>query len=510
MALWVLASFAAAEQPFAANQAAPAQWATRQGEPKLAPGVEAAIRAAHAAPPEFAADALITLVESGFIPDPQQGLGILEDAFRLAADAPEKMQLMWLDRGAIRTSGVRVSLKGLDGPSLRARSSAAMLALDPQRARRRFQQIRLPEKKFSCEDAFAWDPTVYYGAMSKMLASLSTTPEQRRFLEAHWVQFRSAGQVRPVAVILDRLLAVEGGAAAPLVVEFAGRLPDLKMDAREFTATFERTSSALASLAREAPEDARETLIRKTREWVVRASNNGVCAQQPYSVMSSAGAIREVDPLPPADRYNKEIAAHGRSDDRIDLAAEVSSPFPPVAAKAGTYSEDYLRFDGARRLLKQDAEEGKLSPRWKAEMEKHIAAVAAWKDPNSDDADPTGYYLEKAELFQHILGVRAPSLTMGLAYADIMKLANDHRQTEIAGRERVMLELAGWFEGPVALKVYRERRIRWFQGVWYLLSSPSENDPLLDDMLAASRHTVLHLYGALAQLKRQANAANRM
>src|ERR1035438_9968528 len=92
-----------------------------------------------------------------------------------------------------------------------------------------------------------------------------------------------------------------------------------------------------------------------------------------YSVMSSAGAIREVDPLPPADRYNKEIAAHGRSDDRIDLAAEVSSPFPPVAAKAGTYSEDYLRFDGARRLLKQDAEEGKLSPRWKAEMEKHIA-----------------------------------------------------------------------------------------------------------------------------------------
>src|ERR1035441_5285488 len=134
MALWVLASFAAAEQPFAANQAAPAQWATRQGEPgagaaetepKPAPGVEAAIRAAHAAPPEFAADALITLVESGFIPDPQQGLGILEDAFRLAADAPEKMQLMWLDRGAIRTSGVRVSRKGLDGPSLRARSSAA-------------------------------------------------------------------------------------------------------------------------------------------------------------------------------------------------------------------------------------------------------------------------------------------------------------------------------------------------------------------------------------------------
>ena len=510
VALWVLAGFAAACATIRANQATQAGRGARQGErkagavetePKPAPEVQSAIRAAYAAPPEFAADALITLVEGGFVPGPQQKLRMLEDAFRLAADAPEKMQLDWWGGGAIVTGGVRVNAKGMDSPSLQARAATAMLALDPWRGRRQFQLIRLPETRFSCEDAFSWNPVSYYRAMSKVLASLSGA-EQRDFVEAHLVHFRSAGQVRPLAMLLDRLLATQGAAAEPLVLDFAGHLPGLEMDAREFTATFELTSPTLASLAGEAPEHVREALVRKTREWVVRASNYGVCAQKPYRVMLADGSIRQVAPLHPADRYNKEIAALGGPADEIDLSKDVRVPLDPVAAKTAHYSEDYSRFDVERRLLAKDDDEGKLSPRWRTEMENHIAAIAGWTDRKLGELDATEFYLEKAELFEYILDIRSPSWRAGMTSADLVKLAKEGRQKEITGRERVILELAAWLEGQVARKVYDKRRIFWFQGVWYGV----QRDPLLGDLLAVSRHPVLHLYGALAQLKRRADA----
>src|SRR5579871_5151826 len=55
--------------------------------------VQAVLSLARSVPAEFGADAMITLVEHGLIPDRRAARGILDEAFTLSGNAQEKIAL---------------------------------------------------------------------------------------------------------------------------------------------------------------------------------------------------------------------------------------------------------------------------------------------------------------------------------------------------------------------------------------------------------------------------------
>ena len=102
---------------------------------------------ASAAPPEFTADALLRIVESGALPDQKARRELVEHAFQLAASAKFPVRMVGVTGTTTDTASGSLNqayaLK-LDVLSLQSRAVRDMLPLDPLKARELFGQITRP------------------------------------------------------------------------------------------------------------------------------------------------------------------------------------------------------------------------------------------------------------------------------------------------------------------------------------------------------------------------------
>jgi hypothetical protein len=464
--------------------------------------------AAAAAPPEFAADVLITLVKEDLVPDRREQRRLIQEAFALGGSAPEKMQLGWDVRGPVGVTAVSTFAGGLDRVSLQARAAGAMLKLNAKMGREMFEQITLPlGERFSCEQPYDWQPFVYYRIMAEVVKSIPDPDDQAQFFQSHFSSLRSAAQVSPLAGVLEAFVKEQDGDTfTPVLNAFADRLAKLDNDSRIFTRQFPRASFFLLHLAAESPPVAREYLVQQIRAWVVRASSYGICAQRSHSVMALDGTISKVDPMDPVDRFNKELAPLSQNPQVIE-AKEITRQLLLTASVRDSFSPEYLRFYSLIRLMGQESAKEKESVRWKSETEKLITAIIEFKDSNSADTDPAPHYLETAMLLQQVLGIQEePTRATPAESIKALKEGKVRRPAEIMGRERVMRALADWCGSGLAMKVYVKRRIQWF-GAFYRLMHSAERAPDIIELLAASNHPVVSLYAKLEQLKAKAAAA---
>ncbi len=116
--------------------------------PRLPTEIEALIEDARIAPGEFAADALLRIVESGRVTDRDWRRDLSEEAFRLAANAQQQMRRTYLAGSNVDTRTGYLSMAfdlKLDALSLRCRAVRAMLGVDKQKARELFSEIPKPE-----------------------------------------------------------------------------------------------------------------------------------------------------------------------------------------------------------------------------------------------------------------------------------------------------------------------------------------------------------------------------
>jgi hypothetical protein len=126
--------------------------------------IENLILLGHTAPPEVAADLLLTLAIQPTIAKARKK-ELIEDAFRFAGDAREPIarrpwSLMVDTRSGFK--GAAFALE-LDKLSLQTRAVTQMIALDKSRARMMFQEIALPKlPDLTCEDSLSYDPGAYY------------------------------------------------------------------------------------------------------------------------------------------------------------------------------------------------------------------------------------------------------------------------------------------------------------------------------------------------------------
>jgi hypothetical protein len=122
-----------------------------------------------AAPPEFAADAMLRLVESKRIANPKEAVSLLQQAFDLASQA--KFRAMRrpvnVEADSRESTLAKAYALKLDAISLQARAVVEMAALDGTHARQMFTSAVKPAVGPQvCPDALAYDFLDYYQALT--------------------------------------------------------------------------------------------------------------------------------------------------------------------------------------------------------------------------------------------------------------------------------------------------------------------------------------------------------
>src|SRR5450755_1798475 len=145
-----------------------------------APVPDPLVGLAHAAPPEFASDALLRIAEKATLTQDAK-IELLEEAFRLAQSAhfsiPYRSFRAESDSlAATRNQAYRLHLDAL---SLQTRAVRALLPLAPAKARQYFEQIRLPQfPALTCADALIPDVASFYDVLGQV-AQTTFSPKER-------------------------------------------------------------------------------------------------------------------------------------------------------------------------------------------------------------------------------------------------------------------------------------------------------------------------------------------
>ena len=223
--------------------------------PKLPEPYRALVELAHATPPEFAADTLLRVVESGKIHDRESLASLTEEAFRLAAAAQFRLPRRAIspNLGDTRTGNLdRAYRLKLDALTLQSRAVRAMLAVNKPRARQLFVEIVAPAlAPLSCADALVPDVSAFYDALGAVVMSTFTAQERAKeehinFLLGYLAQVTSPAQLAPVLRLIQtvELTAAQRDA---VLGSINGILEGLPLEDRAFTATLNDVRSMITS-----------------------------------------------------------------------------------------------------------------------------------------------------------------------------------------------------------------------------------------------------------------------
>lgn len=223
--------------------------------PKLPADVQQVVGMAMAAPPEFAADALLRLLAAGKIADPDAKREYIELAFRLAGRAQHPFPVLLVKsvppdtREGFQSMASRLKLDRL---SLQTRAAGEMFSVSKTAARELFDQIPHVAEPLTCDSALVPDLSAYYEAALRV-AQNSFTSEQREKNESlRWFQ-----------VVLDRISShVELAPAASAIAamdwsqsqfevvlgSFLGKLQSLAHDDRSFSISVRHLDAAIPEL----------------------------------------------------------------------------------------------------------------------------------------------------------------------------------------------------------------------------------------------------------------------
>ncbi len=154
--------------------------AAEEKPPKLPPEIQQVVDLAMAAPPEFTADALLRLVESGKIPK-EARKDLISAAFAAAGRAQHLVRLVAGPGAALDTrSGFQASALrlGLDALSLQSRAVDDMLSLDKATARQLFERLTHPTLPAStCESPLIPEISSFYDLLARLASEAYIAPD---------------------------------------------------------------------------------------------------------------------------------------------------------------------------------------------------------------------------------------------------------------------------------------------------------------------------------------------
>lgn len=422
-----------------------------QARPRADREVEMLALDAQSAPPEFTADLLIRIVESGRVTDPSYKRRLLEDAFRRAGDAQQPVRRAYVG-GEVDTRSGYLSYAfdlRLDALSLRCRAIKAMLTLDRRRARELFAEmpdLRLPP--LGCDDALVYDVSSFYETLVQVAAGAFSREERKqgehiRFAAPYLERIDSPSQVGPAA---KAILALDPAPPqlAMLAHDFSkalGRIPD---DDRSFTYAMTRDSSFAKGLLEVVEACNRRNVqtrevLGEARSYIVRSLGNSRCSDNvPQAAPGTQfGYVSDINK---SLNFDPPISADEAKPAEIKTAAKQTSYWKTPEARDLLLRVRKLRFGSGTKPL-SDAE--KRSTEWQSALTGFIDALHEWD--GSREKSQVDYFHQKSVLYRALL-----------------ELVPDR-----ARREEVLNEYAGFLSDSYAAV---DSRIEWLLHAKFLIA----------------------------------------
>jgi hypothetical protein len=334
---------------------------------------------AAAAPPEFTADALLRMVESGKLADKNARLQLIDQAFQLAASAKFPVRMQGLAGTTTDTAsgslGQAYDLK-LDALSLESRAAQDMLPLDPSKARELFGQIVKPMlAPLTCDDALVYEPSEYYRALSAVVNGGFTPKEKAKDEPFNLIEdavglATSPSQLAPLAKAIESA-GVSAAQRQMLWVRFGGLLESMQPDDRSFGAALAAVSSVNAPGI--------QASLEKYRQKSHGCQADAPGAQPPKK-----------DSTPKLDRYWQSTAAQKLLE----------------AGKKLRFAPNTQTLSAADRA----------TPEWQQQLADYLNLIADW----TADQEPSDavYYHEKCLVYTSLLDLVPPGAQSEKILAD--------------------------------------------------------------------------------------------
>lgn len=348
---------------------------------------------AQAAPPEFAADALLRIVESGKITDRGAKHDLVEQAFQLAATANFTVRMRGVAGTTTDTRSGFLSraydLK-LDALSLQTRAVRDMLAIDAARARALFQDIPKPVlAPLTCDDPLVYDVSPFYETLAAVANSSFSDKERAKDDDLNFVldylgQASSAAQLEPLARALA-IIAATPEHSEVIWNRFSGLLETLQADPRSYSAT-------VNSLGTEVDPRSRASFEK------YKAANNG-CPQD-SSEKNAANHTPKVQPYWQSDTA-KQLLADG--------------------LRLRSTADGHIYTDAER-----------ATPQWQARLTDYLSELAGWT--SSQELSEADYYNQKCIVFQALVELIPPGAQRDkilMDYVDFISNSNLQQQTPV-------------------------------------------------------------------------------
>ncbi len=404
------------------------------------------IALARTAPPEFFADAVVRLIHAGKIPNRDQEIELLEDAFAAAATAKEPVRLIAVTGTPPDTRELyrsKAGELGFDALSLQSRIIAEMAKLDAAKARELFDRIARPKLDVRpCADALVPEISTYYDAAAEIVQSSFTAREKEselhvEFLNALLAEAQSPNEIAAFARAMQSA-ALTKEQSRYLISSIAAKLELVRADYRPFAMSLDSLQSELWKLI-EANRPARDEIVRSLRIYITNQLKAPRCAPE------LALGLNEITWLQPRI---------------VEDDIQPSKRGEPFKAHPYFQSEDASWIaDGLRRLAAKPSDENSLSD--------FLHGLEAWK-PQGSAAD---IFHQRATIYRALL------------------------QTAAGSNRQTVLDLAIAF--LQSSEVERQNPAEWMWEVRAIHDVSSSNRAAFESAMRSSPNVSLSLYSAL-------------
>lgn len=376
--------------------------------PKLPVEIQQAVGIAMAAPPEFAANALLRLAAGGRIPDKDARRDLIERAFQLATRAQYPYRRSSIPGSGTDTrSGYLSSALSLnyDALSLEKRAVDLMFGIDTTAARELFARVAHPAlEPLSCSSPLVPEISAYYEMLGRVAQESFTAEEQRnevhaQFVQAQIDQIASHVELAPAAAMIA---AVDWTPAQFEVVSaaFLGKLGSLGPDARSFSASVRALDRTIGQLVYRARQHNRhpERIVEAYRTYLVSNLTAARCADGGVLRVSPGTSIED-------GLFGEEI--------RGALAPLTAEERTPKKSDGAVKLEPYWQSAQAKRIFEdcwrlRTGPDGKYfddatrnSKEWKRQLADFLSGLASWKaDDEESEAD---FFHQKAIVYEALL-----------------------------------------------------------------------------------------------------------
>jgi hypothetical protein len=382
--------------------------------------IDAVVDLTRGAPAELAADALIRLAALDQLPKKRR-IELLEQAFQSAAASP----VPYKKRSALTNAQApsafleRAYALDLDALSLRLRAVQALLPLDPQRARARFEDIPpIDLPNLTCDDFMAYDVSRYYQVLAEVAAQGFTAKEAKeeepiKFL-TRYAAINYPAQIAPEARILANL-SIPDSTFQSLVTAFAGNLSRMGGDDRSFTDAAREAGPAIAALAQASARRGLTPVVvlGAYREFLVGHLTAARCDES-----DSAGASAD-----PADYFNSHLrtAAVGSIDEaertpskREGKPQGLASCDSPECRNIRAQYQSLVFTDSGKAV--QESERQSID--WQIRVRDFLSALAAWTDGSG--VPPIQHFREKIDFYNQLIAIVPKGETLDYVFSSML------------------------------------------------------------------------------------------